>query len=373
MKKRYEIGSFFGKENNNYVACNDIYKDNSLNHLIKDNFYFFESGRSAISAIIEDVEKQTSNKVCLIPSYVCDTVVKPFTIKGWKVYFYQLNEKLEPIESELKRLVKKHKPSVIFLILYYGNDSIASMRKYLKSWEVDNEEHFCVEDLTQAFFYLKKLELGKIDKMKYQVSSMRKWFPVPDGGVANLYYEPNYITKIEPEYQSYQTTAQSLKGRYLDGEGVSKSEFLRLHRLAEDALDHRYEVLPMHKESYDYIAMMDWNWMYERRNENATFLKKKIDKIPDVNAFLECEKETAPLYVPILVEERVKFQEYMKQHDVFLPILWPIPKEVGKELNGFVKKVYTSMLAIPCDHRYTQGDMEYIVDLMKSYYERKWF
>ena len=40
MKKRYEIGSFFGKENNNYVACNDIYKDNSLNHLIKDNFYF---------------------------------------------------------------------------------------------------------------------------------------------------------------------------------------------------------------------------------------------------------------------------------------------------------------------------------------------
>ena len=367
MSKRYEIGSFYEKEK--LVEDIDIKKDCFYDKIIqKDKYCFFESGRSAISAVIEDIEKQTNNKVCLIPSYICDTVVKPFVIKGWKVYFYQLNDKLEPIESEVIDLVKKYDPSVIFTVLYYGNDSIINIRGFLKEWE-DNKEHFCVEDLTQSIFYFEKLEMGFVDKMKYQVASLRKWLPIPDGGVANLYNEPKYIEKEKPEYESYQLLAQSMKAEYLKGENISKDKFLKLHRIAEDALDDRYEILPMNNESIKVLKNIDWEKIYTRRNENAIYLQEELELFSEIDNFWKLDKNAAPLYMPIIIEDRDAFQEYMKRQNIFLPVLWPVPEQVGDALNEFVDRIYNKMLAIPCDHRYTKKDMKYIIDKIRIYFE----
>ena len=368
MKLKYEIGSFYEKED----IIEEYFSDGSVESFYdwlikKGNYFFFESGRSAISAIINDIEKQTNIKVCLMPSYLCDTVVKPFVLKGWNIHFYQLDEKLEPKEKELKELVEKYQPSVIFTILYYGNDTIFKLRDYLKKWE-NNKEHFCVEDLTQSIFYFERLEEKRIKKMKYQIASLRKWFPISGGGMANLHRGVNYGFKEKPEYSKYQTMAQVMKKRYLIGEDVSKEEFLSMHRIAEEALDNRYDILPMDIDSYNAIRLINWKQIYKRRNKNAKILEKEINAISEIDSIFGFDKGAAPLYVPIMVSERKKLQEYMKKHNIFLPVLWPVPEEINAKLNESVHTLYSNMLAIPCDHRYTKKDMEYMIDVLKSFF-----
>ena len=368
MNARYEIGSFFEKEDLIESFFGGEAKESFYDWLIdKGDYHFFESGRSAISAVISDIEKKTDNKVCLIPAYTCDTVVIPFSLKGWEVYFYQLNENLEPMEDELLELIREHNPSVIFTILYYGNDSIEKLRSFLKKWEED-EKHFCIEDLTQAIFYLEELKSGKALKMKYQTASLRKWLPVSDGGMSTLYVEPEYTKKDEPKYSEPQNKAQELKKRYLLGENVSKEELLSYHRIAESALDERYEILPIDPVSYQALRLIDWKKIYHKRHENAVFLKGRLDAFSEIDLFIDFDEAAAPLYVPIIVENREAIQGFMSERGVFLPVLWPVPEEVGENLSPFLKRVYENMLAIPCDHRYSIEDMEHIVRLFEEFY-----
>ncbi len=368
MNARYEIGSFYEKEDLIEDFFGGQSKESFYDWLAeKGEYHFFESGRSAISAIIEDIEKKTENRSCLIPAYTCDTVVVPFTLKGWRVRFYQLNENLEPSEEELSDLISEFNPSVIFTILYYGNDSIRKLRGFLKKWEED-EQHFCVEDLTQALFFFGNLKMEKARKMKYQTASLRKWFPISDGGVSTLYTEPKYTKKLEPKYTEIQNKAQKMKRLFLKGEDVSKDELLSYHRIAENALDERYEVLPIGTESYHALRLIDWKKIYDARHENAFYLKDRLKVFSEIEAFLEFDEAAAPLYVPIIVKDREVLQKYMSEHGVFLPVLWPIPDEVGDELNSYLKKVYENLLAIPCDHRYSIEDMEHIVELFEEFY-----
>ena len=122
---KYEIGSFYEKENiiENWFKNNSDSKGkiSALEWINKyDDIYFFESGRSAELAIIKELENKVTNKVCLIPSYICDTVIIPFEREGWSVFFYQLNDKLEPSAEELKNAIERYNPSVILTVQYYG-------------------------------------------------------------------------------------------------------------------------------------------------------------------------------------------------------------------------------------------------------------
>mgnify|MGYP002909138984 CR=1 FL=1 len=75
-------------------------------------------------------------------------------------------------------------------------------------------------------------------------------------------------------------------------------------------------------------------------------------------------------YIPIFVENRTDVQTYLREHNIFAPVLWPIPKEVEQDINKDVSYIYEHLLAIPCDQRYSLDDMRKIVECFYEYEQK---
>ena len=365
-----EIGSFFETEDSyknwfyDYTS-EQISFTTWINSVGDKKAFYFESGRAALSAVIQEIEERGINKICLLPEYLCDTVIKPFTKRNWNVVYYHLNSDLSPDEGELRHLVQKHTPGVILTVLYYGRDTISDIRGYLK--ELRKGGVITIEDLTQSLFMFERPNDDDISN--YRLASIRKWLPVSGGGIAFLKNEPRYEYSAS-EYISKQHEAQILKLKYLSGEVVDKDEFLFLHREAESILDNRYGCHPMDLDSYGILGVYDIASVKRRRYLNTRVLEKGIHNLKRIRALISYkENDDVPLYYPVIADDRDALQEYMRARNVFLPVLWPVPKELGGDISCKIKNIYDNMLAIPCDQRYEEEDMILIINMLHEYEE----
>lgn len=366
MKKR-EIGSFYELE--------ELYEEWFDGDQSKENFItwlnrtgvtgasFFESGRAAQVAIVSEIEKRTANRTALLPSYLCDTVIKPFTNRGWRVFFYQLNDDMTPDADKLKRLVSDKHPGVVLTVLYYGKDSIYEIRPYLDLLR-KNAGVLTIEDLTQTIFMFEKK--NDDSENNYRMASVRKWLPISSGGVAVLRARPVYDVN-RSDYVFKQHKAQELKKEYLSGYNANKEKYLWLHRQAEEILEGRYGCFPMDLDSYGLLSVCDLRTIKKRRNRNTQILNNKLRKMNRIRPILDFEDGEIPLYFPIISENRDKLQGFMKKKNIFLPVLWPVPYELYGDYNRPVRNIYENMLALPCDHRYGEDDMMRIVSMLEKY------
>ena len=78
-----------------------------------------------------------------------------------------------------------------------------------------------------------------------------------------------------------------------------------------------------------------------------------------VNRFLTGTPEESTLYFPIRLENRDAVQKAMAAKNVYCPVIWPEPAEAAG-VCPVSRAVVDDMLAIPCDQRYDEADMDYI-------------
>jgi dTDP-4-amino-4,6-dideoxygalactose transaminase len=137
------------------------------------------SGREAIEAAICDIEQKSNRmkKVCLLPQYICDTVIIPFVRHQWKIFFYPVELTLNVDIEEFEKIIKNEKPSVVLIHPYYGMGVGEDVRNIIQSYRT-KEGLICIEDSTQSL-----ARFGECAEVDYYVVSLRKWFDIPDGGV----------------------------------------------------------------------------------------------------------------------------------------------------------------------------------------------
>lgn len=167
-------------------------------------------------------------------------------------------------------------------------------------------------------------------------------------------------------YVSTKTKAMELKRRYLDEGFDDKAEFLALNKRAEELLDKKTQIFGMSHEAMKYLGSADTDEILKIRTDNFEVLKRGIKNIGWLENLMP-ENAVAPLYYAVCVKmKREYIQEEMKKKNVFLPVLWPIPQSAAAFLNDEEKYIYDNMLAIPCDHRYNENDMQYIINCMEN-------
>ena len=324
--------------------------------------YFFSCGRQPIGAVADDIEANLHGpKTCMLPSYTCDTVIIPFTDRGWDVTFYGVNTDLT-VDDAFISLCESVKPSVLLMHTYYGCDTIANVRDRIGKWQKERGLIF-IEDMTQSLFLLDDIA----PTADYYVGSLRKWFPIPDGGFAlsstplDVAYNGEYTEYIETK-----TSAQKMKYDYLTGVRDEKDEVLRLNRRSEDLLYEEDRFHDMSKISYDMLKITDIGSIASKRNRNAAVLIDGIDRLRDIRSLIHIDTE-APLYVPVITSDRDKLQKHLREYDIFAPVLWPVPKECEDTMSDDVRTVFNDMLASPCDQRYDEEDMHRILSCLESY------
>lgn len=312
-----------------------------------DGLYKYSSGRSALYHILLDVKKRNNISKILLPDYLCSSIVIAAEKADEEVVFYPLNDKLELDEKHFAKLYEEK--CAVLLINYFGLQNLQNQVAYVRSL---NKDAIIIEDDVQGFYEFQKELIG----VDYKFTSLRKTFACPDGGLVkteNLLPEVNTVNKFH-QYKLAGSILKSLpKPEYYD-DAVYLSMFEKGESMIDDEIAEG-----MSDMAVDIITKTDIDRLAYIRRRNAKFICDGLESL-GLNTILPVTEDKIPLFVPIYLEDRNKVRKYMFQHNCFCPVHWPI--------EGMNVKKGAEMaeheLSIIVDQRYTNADMEYILDLI---------
>ena len=332
-EKHKEIGSEYWK----------VELDKENNYFNEDTKWFI-SGRSALDYIIKDILKKNSNvKTALLPSWCCESMIKPFINNNIKVDFYSVYLKDGLLTKEINR-----KADIILNMNYFGyqNEDISF-------------DGIIINDITHSIF------MGINNNCDYYFGSLRKWSGFKDGGFAyckNGFSNDVYKT-VNEDYVNIKCEAMQKKEKYINGESFKK-DYLDLYKEAEDMLDDSI-IYCSSGESIDEIKHFNINDIKDKRRRNAEELLKELREYA---IFKDIKDNDCPLFVPIIVPngQRDKLQAYLKAKQVYCPIHWS--KASLYNFTSDEEFLYENELSIVCDQRYTIEDMKQEVKYIKEFF-----
>lgn len=301
----------------------------------------------------------------LIPAYTCQTVITPFEEAGWHCEYYSISRSLRIDEQSLLDLVEKYHPSLVVVHPYYGMDldeNEKSPLTMIKQQGVD-----IVVDLTQCLFSTEDYSFAS-----FIVASYRKWMPIPDGGYLKSLSQRVVISQPESENSEFserEIVAMYLRGQYFENEQQrTKAISIRLSKAADFIAESNIAPHKMSQVAYNLMKNENIELNQRCRFDNYTYLYHNIlesDKITKVCKDIDAVT-TAPLYFTIYVKDRSSLQKILAQDAIYAPVIWPVEDE-RVLIDEDVKYIYNHLLAIPCDHRYDQNDMQRVIEIINNY------
>lgn len=316
------------------------------------------SGRGAISLFLQKI--QPKFKTALLPAYVCDSVIIPFIEQGYTCYYYDLNERLMP---DIESINSYNDIGVFFHMGYFGfptNNQLADVILKLKT-----KGSIIIEDITHTLYS----EYSRPKYNDYYVASLRKWFGLPSGGV--LVSVDGYISESS-EHNDYladiRRQALLIKGDYIvSPDAALKSQYLKLFAQGEEFLDRDVAPYQIDDISRRLIGTLNSDLLKEKRRENFKILSEGIQLMNYIDSvFLTLPDSVCPMFYPIYVNtNRNKIRQLLIEHEIYCPIHWPIPYQIGYIQDKKVIEIYNNIISIPCDQRYGRQEMEKIISVLK--------
>lgn len=336
----------------------------------KEDLFFLDSGRSAISSILENIKKE--NLRVILPIYTCESVIQPFINYGCDIRYYNVNKALEIVEEEFDRLTEAFQPELVYVHSYFGFNTISKVQDKISQLRLNDT--IVIEDVTHSMFSRDV----HVDADFY-IGSIRKWCSLPDGGFLKLASEKAYaIFESKPCYsENYEFVERRIKAQrakedyFADLDEKKEKSFIYWYEESEEILDNQKEIFSMSEYSRIRLNSIDWETLKIRRRENYLYLVEWLSKIPEVEIIipnLDCE--IVPLYCPIYIKsKRNELRRGAREENIMLPVIWPIPSMLNHLLKDDVAWIYNHILAIPCDQRYTIDDMKKIAELVNVFYK----
>jgi hypothetical protein len=316
------------------------------------------SGRGAISLFLQKI--QPKFKTALLPAYVCDSVIIPFIEQGYICYYYDLNERLIP---DIESINSYNDMGVFFHMGYYGfptNNQLSDVIQKLKA-----KGSIIIEDVTHTLYS----DYNRSEYNDYYVASLRKWFGLPSGGVlvsVNGYIsEPSELNEYLADIRRQ---ALLIKGDYIVRPNAAlKSQYLSLFELGEEFLDRDVTPYQIDVISKKLIGTLNSSRLIEKRRENFSILFEGIRLMNYIDSvFLSLPDNVCPMFFPIYLNtNRNKIRQRLIEHEIYCPIHWPIPSQIGHIQDRNALEIYNKILSIPCDQRYGTKDMERIISTLR--------
>ncbi len=302
---------------------------------------WFVSGRSALQAIIKDLKNCST---AAIPSWCCDSMIKPFADAGMEVRFYPVY-----FDKSLKQELR-FDCDVLFLMDYFGyTGTVPDLTGYKGK---------VIRDVTHSLFSASYADAD------YSFGSLRKWLGVWTGGYAWTKDGHGFTGEKTEEraYKALRKKAMLQKAEYINGERSDK-DYLGLFEKAEEKLENA-GIASASKRDVSTAERLDTEAIFLRRRANAAVLR---DALCDWLLFPEMKNSDCPMFVPVLVPggKRNDLRRYLIRNEIYCPVHWPVSKY--HRLDELTESIYINELSIVCDQRYTQDDMQRIVDTIKKF------
>jgi len=318
------------------------------------SFVFTGGGVHSLYLILNNINFNKSD-YCILPSYLCPTILYPFKKLGIKFKFYRVNTKLEIDNGHLKEMVTDNCKS-IFFINYFGFSHSSETLNVLKQFK--QKGIIIIEDASQSFFSDFNEIIGN-----FYFNSFRKFLPL-DGSVIisdnkiNLLPFNSYL-----KYLTLKITAQFLRYmNYMSGIDLSPL-FKPLFKSSESFYYKRYPAY-LHKYNRHLIEKFNFEVLVSKRQE---YINQLINDFSEFSFVKELPDNVVPLGYPVICRERDEVRKQLMNENIFCPVHWHLPDEVCtddfKESTHLSKKILT----LPVSDSITQTHFKNYVSILKKY------
>lgn len=304
---------------------------------------WFISGRVALNYILFDIKIKHSVKKAFLPSWCCDSMIKPFLDNGFEVEFYSVHYDGNNLIKEIPKNAE-----LILVLDYFGFCTEDDFSEY---------PGIVIRDLTHTLF------CKTYNDADYYFGSVRKWCGIWTGGFAWGKCLSNCDSNISIPNQKYvelRKTSMEKKQKYIDGI-FEKKDFLETFAQAEEMLDEIENIESAYDRDIQMMKHINIEFIRNKRRENAQVL---LEKIGEFSIFKSIEKCDCPLFVPILIDNRDEIRTKLKENGIYSPVHWPITDY--HSVNGETKRLYAKEISLICDQRYTTEDMYRIAEVVKE-------
>jgi hypothetical protein len=275
------------------------------------------SGRNALRHIVRKLHIRHIH----VPYYTCPVVADALAAEGCVIERYSIDENMMPAKEF-------GKDESILYVNYFG---VCGANVDLLSGRYAN----LIVDCAQAFFAK--------PKGRASCSSPRKFFGVPDGGVAYGVETGLYEEDV----------SDCRKGHLIERKvhGATPRGY-ELFRMAEASLAGT-EVMGMSRFTRECLIKADMTKAKERRLENFAYLQKHLP----TSFPLALASDDVPMVYPYLTEDSGLRMRLIRDR-IYVAVYWPGVCNCGNMPDRIVP--------LPIDQRYGAEDMERIVDAVIS-------
>lgn len=312
-----EIGGYLEMD----ISKGEVYHANAL---------ALNSGRHCLEYLL--MAKQI--KKLYIPDFMCDTVVRVCEKCHCQYEYYPIQYDFLP-----NMRCRLEKEEYIYIVNYYGqltNELLSQLAAHYGNVIIDNVE---------AFF---QMPLEGIDT----IYSCRKFFGVSDG--AYLYTTSRISDELETDL-SYDRIRFVL-GRY----EKDASTFFQEASYNNTIFDSQ-PVMWMSKLTENMLRNISYDEVKLKREENFAFLHLHLKEKNELSVIIP---EGAFMY-PYCVKDGAQLRKKLIEKKIYIPCLWSDVFHVVQP-NSIAWHFAENILPLPCDQRYGEDEMSYIVEQILS-------
>lgn len=308
-----------------------------------------DTGRTALRLALEDWHCKTNGRGRVwAPDYLCSSVFRAIINQGISLATY----------IDLPGAVSMIMPptpeddDLVLIVHYFGKLNTSAL-----AW-LDGYPERCwrvLEDCVQSPY-----SKGVGATGEYAITSLRKWWPVPDG--AALYSALPLLNSdlVQPDENFI---SQRLAAKILRTTGCSESRYLAWIQASEAMLD----TSPPRKCSWlseQLLSGVDKTTALARRRANWQFIHARlhggVGKCVGISSlYEELLNGEVPLIYPIQVAQghRDRLRAWLAEHHIYCPIHWNLTESASPAASRLSEKI----LSIPIDQRYDEKDMVKII------------
>lgn len=308
---------------------------------------YTETGRQALAIARRVLERRGVDRI-LVPAYLCESMVEPFRLRGWRIGLLETSRELGLRRGggDWNRLRNSPRRTAVLLASYFGyspDDEHVALAKEARACGA-----YVIEDETHRPFTPGGVEAD------LTFSSLRKLLPLADG--AYVQGDSDVLAEIEAldEAEGERWNAMDLKRDAADP---------TQHRAAMIEANRRLEgpdrLFRASERTMETLGRLPYGLFARRRHENAHTLRASLARV-GISSLRGSEAPVASHLVAVM-EDPQGVQKRLASEQVYCPIHWPRVPDLGADAPW-----RSDLLSFPIDHRYGCVDMERIVTVLEE-------
>lgn len=351
---------------------------------------FLRCGRDALGYIADDILYSDSPRIYM-PALSCDSMDKPFRVRGFEVIYYRLDPELNIDTDYLLYKIREKGDAqpVILMMNFYG--LCHSLYEVSRDIRKDYPDAILIEDITHTVFDISTEDqadrqsgstdtgledaAGPVDGctedkhacFDYIIGSIRKWMGIPDGALVcakdELVKEPAEVTN---DFVTFRQQALRLKSEYIkrcyenmgdqksmdsDADDIKlpeeaadlKTRFRDLFGRAEDSLEDGREPLAISAVSRKMLSDIHFEYIKEKRRDNYLLLADLFRSIPGYGRYFSLLRE------PVQGTSEDAPDRYIPECPFMLPVILDIDRiraeGAGRSAASITRDRFESKLA----------------------------